>query len=196
MDIIFRYSTLKLVPTTEDGDIMRAVNSYMGVNRMTSKAMTAGTATHNYIKEYHAKTGKLPQYIADFILEYFGDTEQKVILEERKQILLFEDGEYKIYLSGEGDCVLESSLAMLDWKSSFLEAGKKGTSMSYYLNSDQVDVYSLMWAGINKGMYIKLDNNKIIDYGIKRLDDNHKSKILETYTNKARKLFEVVKDLI
>ncbi len=100
---------------------------------------------------------------------------------------LFTDGDNTIYLSGSPDCVVTSSNLILDWKSCF---SSKGTPISSYLSSEQIDVYSLFWQQVDKGAYIKLNDTEVKDIGVVSLDQEHKLKILNKYAAKARSLYD------
>lgn len=191
MNIYFRYSTLKLITDT---NIERAVDSYFKSNSISTHAMSKGTKQHDLIENYYTQYGKFPEYIADFIAKTLNDEKQECILEKRIYIKLFKDDNNTVYLTFCPDCVLTSSNWILDWKTSMSEGS--GTPMSAYLNSEQVDVYSLAYPEIDKGAYIKLNENKIKEYGVKSLGKKQKQKILEKYTKKSLMLYEAIKPII
>jgi hypothetical protein len=191
MNFFFRYSTLKLVTET---NINRAVSAHFEANNFTSEAMTRGTAIHEMIEKSYLETGKFPEYLHNFIAKNLQDTEQKAILEERKSLLLFDNEQDKVFITGAPDCVLTSSKIILDWKSTVGE--NKGTSIGSYLSSGQIDTYSLFYEDIFKGAYIKLDSNNVFEIGVKLISENTKKTQFDKLKYKAEKLYEELKTIL
>jgi len=194
-NIFFRYSTLKKVGGTELS-LERAMDMFYNVNPIYTRAMSNGSNYHYYINDYYTKNNIFPPHIAKFLIDKFNDDLQVAVLEKSQSLKLFtleyQGEEFTIYLCGTPDCHLVSSNALIDWKTSFGNS-KSRTSMASYLNSDQLDVYSLFYPVATKEVYIQLNEKEVLDYGTKVITQETRDKILATYTNKAKKLFDYIK---
>jgi len=197
-EIKFRQTHLRSISLNNASNY---VGKYFGMFNISTKAMSNGTLAHKNIEEYILEKKCLPEFISTRLQalnkDFIENEDTFLGVEEYHKIFLFEEtyeGElYKIYLTGSVDLNFNNDY-IIDWKTQLNPTST--VTIASYLNSGQLEIYSLFYPKAKGGIYVKIYKDTVVDLGYKPFSESNRNAVKERMTDKAKLFFNSLKPFL